>query len=73
MKLCDAEKGKAYKIQSIGLRSEVTRRLEMLGMSNGTELLLLEKKRNGPVIVKFRSTRFALGKAFAEGIEVSDK
>lgn len=71
MRLCDSDVGKVYTVGSINLRSETTRRLEMLGMTKGTAVTVMNKKRSGPVIVKVRGTRFALGRNFAEGIIVN--
>ena len=42
----------------------------MLGLTMGTPLTLLNKKRSGAVIVKLRGTRFAFGKEIADGIDV---
>ena len=45
--------------------------LGMLGLTMGTPLTLLNKKRSGAVIVKLRGTRFAFGKEIADGIDVT--
>ena len=54
----------------INLRHDTARRLGMLGLTMGTPLTLLNKKRSGAVIVKLRGTRVALGKEIADGIDV---
>lgn len=68
MTLEESEAGKRYRILRIELDERVTRRLEMLGMTRNTGIQVLNKKKNGPVIVKVRGTRFALGRDFAQGI-----
>ena len=68
--LSDTQIGENYKIKDITLREETTRRLEMLGMTYGATVQVLNRKRSGSVIIKVRGTRFALGANFAKGISV---
>ena len=68
MTLSEGSIGRSYRIGRISLEEQVTRRLEMLGMTEGTDVQVLNKKRNGPMIMKVRGTRFALGRNFARGI-----
>ena len=68
MTLGESEIGKCYRILKIELDERVTRRLEMLGMTRNTEIQVMNKKKAGPVILKVRGTRFALGRNFARGI-----
>ncbi|MCI8806110.1 MAG: ferrous iron transport protein A [Clostridiales bacterium] len=70
MNLIDGEKGFVYKVKSINLDERVKRRFEILGMIKDTDILILNKKRNGSIIIKLRGTRFAIGKNFAEGVEI---
>jgi len=70
MTLRGLEIGQSAKIDGMTLRRDTSRRLEMLGLTCGTPLSLLNKKRNGAVIVRVRGTRFAFGREIAEGIEV---
>ncbi len=70
MTLEDSEIGKSYRILKIDLDERVTRRLEMLGMTHDTDIRVLNKKKNGPVIIKVRGTRFALGRGFTRGIVI---
>ena len=72
MKLSQAEIGLSYKIHGIELDLKVKRRLQMLGMTHGTEISVLNKKPSGPMIIKVRGTRFAIGKSFCEGIFLED-
>lgn len=72
MNLSDGIKGNTYIIDEINLDTRVTRRLQMLGMTRGTQLSVLNKKRSGPMIIKVRGTRFALGRNFCRGIYVEE-
>lgn len=72
MRLSDGIKGNTYYIGSIDLGENITRRLQMLGMTHGTRIDVLGKKRAGAMIVKVRGTRFALGRGFCGGIFVEE-
>jgi ferrous iron transport protein A len=64
--------GQHGRVNKISLRHDIARRLEMLGLTKGCDIVLLNKKKNGAVIVKLRGTRFAFGREIADGIEVSN-
>ena len=68
MVLSDAKTGFDYTIEKIELDLKVTRRLQVLGLTHGTKISVLNKKVSGPVIIKVRGTRFAVGKRFCDGI-----
>lgn len=72
MKLSDGLKGKEYIIENIKLNLAITRRLQMLGMTHGTPVSILGCKKSGPMIIKVRGTRFAIGKGFCDGIFVEE-
>ncbi len=72
MALTQAKIGRFYTIRNIWLPEAVARRLQMLGMTPGSVLAVLNNKRSGSIIIKVRGTRFALGKRFAQGIEVEE-
>ena len=71
MNLTDGKIGSLYTVESINLGQSITRRLQMLGMTNGTAVEILNKKKSGSVIFKLRGTRFAVGKKFAQGIKIT--
>ena len=50
----------------------ITRRLEALGINEKTEILVLNKKQSGTMIIKVRGTRLALGRRITGGIEVEE-
>lgn len=72
MTLAQAKIGRQYTIRNIWLQEAIARRLQMLGMTPGTGISVLNNKRSGSMIIKVRGTRFALGKRFAQGIEVEE-
>jgi len=69
VKLINGVKNNFYYIQKINLPAKTTKRLEALGMTAGTKITVLNKKRSA-VLVEFRGTRFALGKYIAENINI---
>lgn len=70
MKLNQAELLRGYRITSVREQERIQRRLEALGILEGTRIEILGRKRNGATIIKVRGTRWALGNDIAEGIEV---
>ena len=46
------------------------KRLQALGMTNGTSVAVLNSKSKGVLIVKVRGTRFALGRNITKNIVV---
>ncbi len=73
MRISDCLVGKTYIVKEISLGLEVKRRLEILGMTINSTVDIINSKRSGTRIIKVRGTRFAIGKKFAEGIEVVEK
>ena len=59
-----------YTVSGLNLPSKVSKRLEALGMTRGTEVEVMRVKPRGAMIVKVRGTRFALGKGISSHIEV---
>lgn len=72
MTLLEGKLQQVYRLCYIELEEAVTRRLQMLGMTKGADILLLNRKRDGSMIIKVRGTRFAIGKKYAAGIYVGD-
>ena len=66
MRLCDGIPGKTYRVLNLQLAMQMERRLEALGLTPGGHIEILGKKPRGAVIVKFRGSRFALGRNMAE-------
>ena len=70
MRLSEGREGLKYCVYNIELPVALHRRLEVIGMTDGTTVEILEKKKSGSMTVKFRGTRFALGENIARGINV---
>lgn len=64
--------GNNYQVTDIQLEDKVKRRLQMLGLTKGTEVRVLNNKKSGSIIMKVRGTRFAIGKRIADGILVGE-
>ena len=72
MTLREGTIGNKYQVKEIQLEDKVKRRLQMLGMTKGTEVRVLNNKKSGSIIMKVRGTRFAVGRRIAEGILVEE-
>ncbi len=73
MNLNDSYKDHTYRVAAVnGLELPVERRLEALGLTEGTSITVLNKKNKGAVIVKVRGTRFAVGNNIAAGIQIEE-
>ncbi len=68
--LQEAEAGVAYRVKELSLPVNLERRLEALGLIEGSEIFVLRKKRRGAMIVKVRGTRFAVGYGISSHISV---
>lgn len=73
MKLRDAQPDRAYTVTGMSLPAELERRLQALGLTCGTKVFVMNKKRHGAMIVKIRGTRFAVGRLLAENIETGEE
>ncbi len=72
MKLNDGVVNQTYRVVAIeNLELPVERRLEAIGLTSGTMITILNKKKKGAMIVKVRGTRFAVGQHIAQGIEIA--
>ena len=70
MTILDGKSKEQYQVKAINTEETITRRLEALGINEGTVLTLMNRKRNGAFIIKVRGTRWAIGKDIAKGILV---
>lgn len=70
MTLSDAAPGSTYQVAGLDLPTELSRRLEALGMTEGSGVTVLRKKRRGAMIITVRGTRFAVGLGIARHISV---
>lgn len=72
MKLNQGTERTAYSMMHCDLPLQLERRLEALGMTEGSTVLILRKKNRGAMIIKVRGTRFALGKGISEHITIRE-
>lgn len=72
MKLNEGVIGGTYKVTSVSVDDQITRRLEALGVNEQTNITILNKKGSGSLIIKVRGTRLALGKKISDGIMVKE-
>lgn len=70
MSLSDGKIGFSYQVETIKLPANLEKRLEALGMTQGTSVDVLNSKSQGVLIVKVRGTRFALGRNITKNILV---
>jgi len=70
MKLIEGEVQKSYMVEDICLPLQTRRRLESLGMTEGMQVEIINKKKRGAVIIRMRGTRFAIGRQIASQIQV---
>lgn len=72
MTLYEAEKGRRYLIEGLYVEPTITRRLQALGLNDGTTISVLNRKRRGALIVYVRGTRLALGRHISSNIEIKE-
>lgn len=72
MTLYEAQKGGSYCIEGLYVEPAITRRLQALGLNDGTIINVLNRKNKGALIIKVRGTRLALGKHISSSIEISE-
>ncbi len=72
MTLYEGEKGGTYEVCGVYVEESVTRRLQALGLNDGTRIKVLNRKKKGALIIQVRGTRLALGAHISSGIEVKN-
>lgn len=72
MKLYEGQKGSTLQVIHMELPVQTERRLEVLGMLEGTKITVVNRKKRGAMIIKIRGTRFAVGQSITEHIEVKE-
>jgi len=72
MALSEGIKGNDYEIEGLYVEEGITRRLQALGLNDGTIVTILNRKRNGALIINVRGTRLAIGRYICQGIEVKE-
>lgn len=72
MSLFEGIKGTNYEIKGLYVEEGITRRLQALGLNDGTVITVLNRKKNGALIIRVRGTRLAIGRHISQGIEVKE-
>lgn len=70
MTLNEGQKGSTLQVVHMDLPLQIERRLEVLGMLEGTRITVVNRKKRGAMIIKIRGTRFAVGENITKYIEV---
>ncbi|MCH5272870.1 MAG: ferrous iron transport protein A [Lachnospiraceae bacterium] len=70
MKLSETKVGGVVTVKQMELPLATMMRLKALGMTNGTMVKVLNKKKSGSLILSVRGTRLALGSRITEAILV---
>lgn len=73
MTLYEAEKGASCLIKGLYVEPAITRRLQALGLNDGTTVNVLNRKKHGALIIQVRGTRLALGKHISSNIEIQQE
>lgn len=72
MVLKEGKNHHTYKVLSIHIELLLERRLEALGLTEGSLITILNNDKRGSLTARFRGTRFALGRKIADNIEVME-
>lgn len=72
MKLKEGRNHHTYVVEKIRIELNLERRLEALGLTDGAKITVLNNDKKGAMTVRFRGTRFALGRRIAENILVRE-
>lgn len=70
MTLYEGELGQVYSVRGLSMEEGLTRRLQALGLNEGTKVKILNRKKQGALILSVRGTRLAVGKHITANIEV---
>lgn len=72
MNLLIAKKNKNYKVKSIKVEGKILKRLEALGIIEGTRIEILSKDCFGLMLIKIRGTRIGIEEKIAFKIYVEE-
>jgi ferrous iron transport protein A len=73
MILYEGKTGCFYQVKGVYVEEAVTRRLQALGINDGTCIKILNRKNKGAMIIQVRGTRLALGRHISSCIEVKEE
>ncbi|MBO4980665.1 MAG: ferrous iron transport protein A [Lachnospiraceae bacterium] len=72
MTLSEAKKDVTYCIDGLFVEPSITRRLQALGLNDGTFVKVLNRKKKGAMIIQVRGTRLALGRHISSNITIRE-
>ena len=72
MTLKEGTNNHTYVVEKIRIELNLERRLEALGLTEGSQITVLNNDKKGSMTVKFRGTRFAFGRRIADNIFVKE-
>lgn len=72
MTLRNGQLGFTYIVKKLDVDENIKRRLQAMGLTEGTKVSVLNSKKNGSIIFKVRGTRLAIGRVIAESIFVEE-
>ena len=72
MTLKQGKNNHTYRVRSIDIETQLERRLEALGLTEGSLITILNNDKKGSLTAKLRGTRFAFGRRIADHIEVME-
>lgn len=72
MRLKEGKNNHTYQVLEIDTELNLERRLEALGLTMGSNVTILNNNKRGALTVRFRGTRFAIGKRIAEHITIEE-
>lgn len=72
MTLKQGKSNQTYRVRAIHTSLDLERRLEALGLTEGSLITIINNDKKGAMTARFRGTRFALGRSIAEHIEVTE-
>jgi len=73
MTLLEGKINQVYCIDKLLIDGNTSRRLQSLGLIHGTDIKVVNKKRNGAIIFKSRGSRLAVGKDIADKIIIAER
>ena len=72
MTLKQGKSNQTYRVEAIHTSLDLERRLEALGLTDGSLITVTNNEKKGAMTARFRGARFALGRQIAEQITVSE-
>ena len=73
MTLKEGTNNHTYVVEKIRIELNLERRLEALGLTEGSQITVLNNDKKGAMTVKFRGTRFAFGAGITGAVAVEEK